>query len=376
MNNKDVYNMAKEHLLDSMKKFIKEHPDFEIEIDGDVKKVKGQSAGKILNLHLEGRGKKQVNLGIAFTELIGNVANKTRGAVNEKTIGYQYTLDLTKIESFKSPKDVIHHYGTDWVFDSKGVIDLQENLKLVMGGYIRLNNEIKPVPPVKPSGAFKPKWMKGSGAFRDFSRTIISVAVFLNEFKNDLDFRKYLEKFKNDCDGDRGRMKDLFLDIDKFSKNIHGMGAALGPNILKEFGSDLVKSDLWLKRFMTNIDIGRYRNIKGDPLNLPISTCQKNYKDIDCFCDAMAFAHEGKLSAYKFDKIVFLLGSGKYYLMREDINNLNTDINIGSDAYKKFLVEFLNKKYGNMAKIHCEKRLNYLNSVFKKEDRADGHPSI
>lgn len=129
----------------------------------------------------------------------------------------------------------------------------------------------------------------------DYARMLICSAYFLSQFpvENKSEFDKFIkDKLQND---------NL---ISYFAKNFPGFGTALAFDLLKETdvieGLDLVKPDVHIKAFLDALHIG--------------------YSDDDTAVTEFIGVVERinsagvKLTNYKFDKMIWLISSGDFYL--------------------------------------------------------------
>lgn len=141
-----------------------------------------------------------------------------------------------------------------------------------------------------------------------FSRSIMTAAEFLNQFKDIYDFRKFVESYS-------------YNDLTKASlpmlmeHEIYGFGFALCCDFLKEIGYyDYCKPDIHL------IDVFS-----------ETALCEKNQYDVFKFL--IKTAREENYTPYKLDKIIWLICSGNYY--KDDVT---------AESYKKEFIEFLKKQ--------------------------------
>ena len=123
-----------------------------------------------------------------------------------------------------------------------------------------------------------------------FSKSIISSAKFLTNFKSPVAFHDFIESFY--CNAHSRLALPLLL-----KEEIDGFGFALACDFLKENGyNGFVKPDTHLN------DICRAAGITASLTDFGV------FKDVISYC-------EGKnIIPYEFDKLIWLVGSGSFYL--------------------------------------------------------------
>ncbi|WP_298370433.1 hypothetical protein [Azospirillum sp.] len=153
-------------------------------------------------------------------------------------------------------------------------------------------------------------------AWPQFSRGIISSANFFAKYKTSKEFMDWQWNFK----GDPYLLVALPLIL---SREIYGLGFALACDFLKEIGRvDFPKPDTHTK-FLIN--------------NLGISSAQDDYQAVLDICWA---ARKIDLTPYEFDKILWLIGSGRFYLIRSE----GKELSIGRN--KKYFIDYIKSQEG------------------------------
>lgn len=165
---------------------------------------------------------------------------------------------------------------------------------------------------VKPRGQISraPK-----GIWPRYCKTILSAAVFLEQFASAGDFFKWIDFFDKD---DRARASlPMLLD-----NEIEGFGFALSCNFLKELGYvNFPKPDVHLRDIFTELEL-----------------CREGDDQYHLFKAIIRVATHAKVTPYNADKTFWLIGSGFFYDDRE----------IGSNgricSHKKNFIEFVCSK--------------------------------
>ena len=150
-------------------------------------------------------------------------------------------------------------------------------------------------------------------SWRKWSKSIITAANFMSDFKSIEDFRNFVDLFKYNLPT---RMALPLLMQTKIS----GMGFALACDCLKELGYvDYPKPDVHL------IDVFVALDLSGkEPINVfeAIVRMAEDCKEID-----------GEVTPYKIDKIIWLICSGRFYL---------DNISVGRN--KETFIDYVNKQ--------------------------------
>lgn len=142
-----------------------------------------------------------------------------------------------------------------------------------------------------------------------FSKGVISAANFLSLFGEVEDFKIWVDKFYTDPD----TRAALPLVL---SSEIHGFGYALACDFLKEIGyTEFAKPDVHLKDVLVKFAI-----------------CPPEAKDYVIHKRIVECAKEVEVTPYEFDKVIWLIGSGKFYNSKDDTGN---ELGIGNNK-KKF----------------------------------------
>jgi hypothetical protein len=123
-----------------------------------------------------------------------------------------------------------------------------------------------------------------------YAKSVISSAAFLRDFKSAAAFHEFVESFY--CNAHSRLALPLLL-----KEEIFGFGFALACDFLKESGySGFVKPDTHLN------DICRAAGLTSSTT------------DFGVFKDVVAYCEEHDLVPYEFDKLIWLVGSGNFYL--------------------------------------------------------------
>lgn len=123
-----------------------------------------------------------------------------------------------------------------------------------------------------------------------YSKSVISCAKFLSSFNSVSDFNEFVDAFY------RNEHSRLALPL-LLEKELFGYGFALACDFLKENGySGFIKPDTHTK------DLAR---------GLGITDAKTDYL---VFKDVIAYCLKNDLIPYEFDKLLWLIGSGNFYL--------------------------------------------------------------
>jgi thermostable 8-oxoguanine DNA glycosylase len=123
----------------------------------------------------------------------------------------------------------------------------------------------------------------------NYSKTILSAASFVSQFRGPKAFNDFVESFYRDA---HARIALPLL----IKEEIHGFGLALACDFLKENGYEgFVKPDVHL------IEICRGVGVTTASSDFGV------YKDVIAYCELHG------LVPYEFDKLIWLVGSGKFY---------------------------------------------------------------
>lgn len=140
-----------------------------------------------------------------------------------------------------------------------------------------------------------------------FCRTILSAARFMARHPTADSFRGWVDNFRRTPD--TAAALPLIL-----SQEIDGFGLALAADFLKELGcSEFPKPDV---------------HIKALAFGLGISDAISDYR---MMLDIMQAADAIGMTAYQFDKILWLIGSGRFY--RVVVEGYELDIKRQSEAF-------------------------------------------
>lgn len=131
-----------------------------------------------------------------------------------------------------------------------------------------------------------------------YCNTILSTATFLSQFKNESEFITWINSFYND----EKSMAVLPLLI---STEVYGFGFALVCDFLKELGFiNYGKPDVHIKDILT-----AYKFIS------------EKATDYSVLKTMIVIAKDAGVSCYDFDKVLWLIGSGRFYNNPELGNN-------------------------------------------------------
>jgi hypothetical protein len=123
-----------------------------------------------------------------------------------------------------------------------------------------------------------------------YTKAIISCAQFLSSFKNAQKFHKFVGAFYTN------EHSKLALPL-LLKQEIFGFGFALACDFLKENGyPEFIKPDTHIKDIVRAVGITHADS------------------DYGVFKDVVAYCAENGLVPYEFDKLLWLIGSGNFYL--------------------------------------------------------------
>jgi hypothetical protein len=127
------------------------------------------------------------------------------------------------------------------------------------------------------------------GEWPKYCKTILSAALFVEQFKSADDFYRWVDFFNKD---DRPRAS-LPMLIDQ---EIEGIGFALSCDLLKELGyAKFPKPDVHLRDIFTKLKL-----------------CGNKINTYQLFKAIVRLAKNAKVSPYNADKVFWLIGSGKF----------------------------------------------------------------
>lgn len=124
--------------------------------------------------------------------------------------------------------------------------------------------------------------------FRQWCKAVISGARFMCEFNDSADLKKAFDAFQQNI------LTKAALPA-FLAREIEGFGFALSCDFLKEIGYDYPKPDIHL-----------------NDIFVELTGCER--KDYIVYKEILKAARQLKISAYKLDKILWLICSGKFYL--------------------------------------------------------------
>ncbi|MBO4520558.1 MAG: hypothetical protein J5787_05070 [Alphaproteobacteria bacterium] len=151
--------------------------------------------------------------------------------------------------------------------------------------------------------------------WENFAKSVLDSAKFVSRFKKVEDFKKMIENLDAHFQG------SLVLPR-LISGEIRGIGLALACDFLKEIGYvEYPKPDVHIKDIIGQLFFKKTKNDK------PIT-------DEEAIFKVREIANNANVSAFAVDKILWLIGSGKYY----GVNGIEGDIEISADRQ-----EFINE---------------------------------
>ncbi|MBE0472001.1 MAG: hypothetical protein IBX55_21140 [Methyloprofundus sp.] len=141
---------------------------------------------------------------------------------------------------------------------------------------------------IKTAGVIRPENVKSHWVV--FAKASISSAKFINQFDGIEGFNDFIHHFYRD--------ENTLISLPLLLKEeLFGFGFALACDFLKENGYEkFVKPDTHLN------DICRAAGITDGKSDYKV------FKDITAYCNA------NKIVPYEFDKLIWLVGSGRFYL--------------------------------------------------------------
>lgn len=126
-----------------------------------------------------------------------------------------------------------------------------------------------------------------------YCKTILSAATFLSQFRNGKDFSEWAEHLY----GNEKTMAALPLMI---ASEIEGIGYPLACDFLKEYGfTDFAKPDVHVKRLLVGLGV-----------------CPPNPSPYQVQRVIAQIAKAARVPAYDVDKVLWLIGSGRFYKHR------------------------------------------------------------
>lgn len=150
-----------------------------------------------------------------------------------------------------------------------------------------------------------------------FTKSIISIANFLERFKTIKEFDKFVQVFY--YNKETRAALPLLLE-----KEIFGYKFALACNFLKEGGyPKFVKPDIHIKDIFSGLGL------------------TKSEDDFQIFKDVISFSESIKKLPYEVDKLFWLIGSGKFYLF-EDENGDELEIKTSKKEFIEIAKEKMN----------------------------------
>ncbi len=150
-----------------------------------------------------------------------------------------------------------------------------------------------------------------------FTKSIISISKFLKRFKDIKEFNDFVEVFYHD---EETRVALPLL----LEKEIFGFKFALACDFLKEAGyPEYIKTDTHIKDIFMGLGL------------------TEEEEDYQIFKDVIRYAESINEKPYEVDKLLWLVGSGKFYLF-EDENGNEFEINTSKDEFIEKVQDKLN----------------------------------
>ncbi len=272
---------------DLYKAIYEDAKSFLLELDGVDK--------QLLEKHLNDYKENPENLSAVMNDILLSVKNKRN---------MSKSITEEKIEKIRdhmwnfNPEEVINNYGYDL---DEAAERISETIEEIFSGEISID-------------------MKNGHAYWSiFVKSIYTSALFLSNFSDINDFRKFIESFQ----------KNAYTQISLpllLSKEIAGLGFALSCDFIKEsISPKYIKPDVHIKYIFKECKISKTDN------------------DLDVFKAGIEFSKEIGEIPYKVDKVFWLIGSGNFYLT-EDIR---------TGRRKEKFVKQIKEKYGKDIERLC-----------------------
>jgi hypothetical protein len=191
-------------------------------------------------------------------------AQNAQGKPNQVGGAIKGVHNLSRVTFGFNPHRVVEHYQTGaQIFD-----------------------EVKAV--LKPSGRLNESAI---GVWPKYCRTMLEAAKFMSQFKDGEDFYAWANAMYQDV-----RSQDAIPML--IAQQVAGIGYSLACDFLKEKGFiNFGKPDVHVKDILATVGL-----------------CDKHASEIDCQRELRAIAKAVGVSAYKVDKLVWLIGSGTFYM--------------------------------------------------------------
>jgi len=155
-------------------------------------------------------------------------------------------------------------------------------------------------------------------AWVQFTKSIITISKFLMRFEDKEEFDNFVQNF-NDNEETRAALPLLLQE------EIFGFRFALACDFLKESGyPEYVKTDTHIKDIFVGLEL------------------TQEEEDFQIFKDVISYAESIDEKPYEVDKLFWLIGSGKFYLERDE-NGKKLKINTSKDEFIDMVEDKLNK---------------------------------
>lgn len=280
---KTIYNEAKEYLITKGKK----------------KRIDRDEMEELIKRHMDDYNKKlpenMEDIAINMLKSIRNTQGMPNTITDERIDRIKDGIkELKGIDEF-SPKMILEIY-----IGSNAWEEVLGDIEKILGSETKIDKN-------NP----KSYWVR-------FSKSIISVSRFLSQFSDVDEFNEFVRSFY-------ANEHTLFALPLLLAKEIHGFGFALACDFLKENGHpEFVKPDVHIMDIFCGIGLSRYES------------------DYEVFKAVIDFSKEIDEKPYCVDKLFWLIGSGKFYLV-EDENG--KEMTIGRN--KKEFIKIVKGKYGD-----------------------------
>jgi len=213
-------------------------------------------------------------------------ANMKAGVIGRAIGGVE---KLSVVLAKFNPKDVLNKYGDDWQ-------DVLDDI----------------VKQLQPRGIIR---RTPRSIWPHYCQTILSAALFVEQFTSVDDFFRWLDFFDQDA---RARASLPML----LSHEIKGFGFALSCDFLKEMGYvNFPKPDVHLRDIFTALEL-----------------CNAKDDDYQLFKAIIRLSSNAKVTPYNADKVFWLIGSGYFY----DDPNIGSEGRIGSKKHE--FIEYARSK--------------------------------
>jgi hypothetical protein len=222
-------------------------------------------AGSVLGEHLDlvDGSQSPVSLEALYEGLLISAQN-TQGKPNQVGGAIKGIHNLAQVTFGFNPHRVAEHYHSGK--------EIFEEIKAVL----------------KPSGKLNES---ATGVWPKYCRTMLDAAKFMAQFKDGEDFYTWANAMYQDP-----RSQDAIPML--IAQQVAGIGYSLGCDFLKEKGFiNFGKADVHIKEILASVGL-----------------CEKGATDIDCQREMRAIAKAVGVSTYKVDKLIWLIGSGTFYM--------------------------------------------------------------